>query len=183
MRSPTSERFGVFPISGMWSPTCHSWWVAAVALVAVGSGYYHLQPNNATLVWDRLPMTLVFMAFFVAVLGERVHTGWARSGLVPALVVGILSVIWWHLSGDLRPYLLVQFVPVMLIPLVVLLYPSPLPRAGRVWGLIIAYLVAKALELLDGQVYQLLGVGGHALKHVVAAIGVLYIAAMVRARR
>src|SRR5579872_6737446 len=31
-------------------------------LTAFGSSYYHLAPDNARLVWDRLPMTIVFMA-------------------------------------------------------------------------------------------------------------------------
>lgn len=39
-----------------------------VALTGFGSAYYHLVPDNARLVWDRAPMTLVFMSFFAAVI-------------------------------------------------------------------------------------------------------------------
>jgi len=35
-----------------------------IVLVAVGSAYYHLAPSTPTLTWDRLPMTIVFMALF-----------------------------------------------------------------------------------------------------------------------
>ncbi|KAI7992988.1 hypothetical protein LOK49_LG12G00182 [Camellia lanceoleosa] len=30
-----------------------------VAAVGIGSSYYHLKPNDATLVWDRLPVSFV----------------------------------------------------------------------------------------------------------------------------
>ena len=53
--------------------------VAAIALVAIGSGWYHHAPSNATLVWDRLPMTVAFMALFAAVLMDRVSTAFGRA--------------------------------------------------------------------------------------------------------
>jgi len=155
----------------------------SVVLVAVGSAYYHLNPGNTTLVWDRLPMTLAFAAFFVAILGEHVCARCVRLALVPALVMGLLSVLWWQLSGDLRSYVLVQYLPVILIPAIVLLYPSRLPGAGWVWAVLGAYVVAKAFELLDAPVYHLLGVSGHSLKHITAAIGVCFVAAILQARR
>ncbi len=41
-------------------------------LTAFGSAYYHLAPDNARLVWDRLPMTLAFMGLVSAMISERV---------------------------------------------------------------------------------------------------------------
>ena len=155
---------------------------AGVVLVAAGSAYYHLHPGNATLVWDRLPMTLAFAAFFVAILGEHVNAGCVRLALVPALVIGLLSVLWWQHSGDLRCYVLIQFLPVILIPAIVLLYPSRLPGARWVWAVLAAYAIAKAFEFLDAPVYHLLGVSGHSLKHIAAAIGVYFVAAILQAR-
>ena len=35
---------------------------AATAAVGLGSAWYHLQPDDAHLFWDRLPMAVVFMA-------------------------------------------------------------------------------------------------------------------------
>ena len=35
---------------------------AGLVLTAFGSSYYHLQPDNASLLWDRLPMVIVFMS-------------------------------------------------------------------------------------------------------------------------
>ena len=33
---------------------------AGVTLTGVGSAWYHVAPNNTSLFWDRLPMTIVF---------------------------------------------------------------------------------------------------------------------------
>lgn len=42
-----------------------------VLLTFFGSAYYHLAPSDARLVWDRLPMTLVFMALLACVLSAE----------------------------------------------------------------------------------------------------------------
>lgn len=154
----------------------------ALALVALGSAYYHLDPGDQTLVWDRLPMTLAFMAFFSAILGEHIQPSLVRRGLIPLLLLGMASVIWWQVSGDLRPYLLVQFLPVLLIPAIVVLYPSGAPGAGYVWALLASYVVAKVLELFDASIYQALGFSGHSLKHIAAGLGVYFVAVLVKAR-
>ena len=151
-----------------------------VALVAFGSAYYHLRPCNETLVWDRLPITLAFTAFLVAILGERVDARCVRFALVPALFLGLLSVLWWQESGDLRSYVLVQLLPIIVIPAVVLLYPSRVSGAKWVWAVLVAYLVAKLFEAFDAPIYDGLGISGHTLKHVTAAIGVYFVVVMVR---
>jgi hypothetical protein len=63
-----------------------------VALVAFGSGYYHLHPSNTTLVWDRLPMTIAFMALFSIVISEFVHEQLGLKLLLPLLIVGLMSI-------------------------------------------------------------------------------------------
>jgi hypothetical protein len=147
-----------------------------VLLVGFGSGWYHLAPSNASLVWDRLPMTVAFMALFALVLGVRIDTRLAQWLLWPLLVLGAASVVYWHVTeldghGDLRPYALVQFLPVLLIPLVLWLYPGP---GGKAIGLGLAwYVLAKLLEHYDARVFAALGgtISGHSLKHVAAALG------------
>ena len=142
-----------------------------LALVGLGSSWYHYAPDSATLVWDRLPMTIAFMAFFAAILGEYIDLRLGKKLLWPLLAVGVLSVGYWRAVDDLRPYALVQFLPMLLIPLVLLLYPKP--GSGAVWLALACYVAAKLLELFDGQVYQALGqlISGHSLKHLVAAAG------------
>lgn len=144
----------------------------ASALIGVGSAYYHLQPNNETLVWDRLPMTLAFMAFFCAVVGEHIHVRLGQRALLPLLIAGVCSVLWWKVSGDLRLYVLMQFLPIALTPLILLLFASRLSSVGYLWAVLGAYVLAKALEFLDAPIYEALGISGHSFKHVVAAGGV-----------
>jgi hypothetical protein len=151
---------------------------ASVALLFFGSAWYHLAPSDATLAWDRLPMTLAFMAFFAAIIGEHISLRLGRRLLLPLLMLGVLSVVYWRLSdsgdgGDLRLYVLVQFLPMLLIPAIILLYPPALRPMRHVWALLGLYGVAKVLECLDEPVLRATGlVSGHTVKHLVAAIAV-----------
>jgi len=153
-----------------------------VVLVGLGSSWYHLAPGNATLVWDRLPMTLAFMALFALILGEHIDEKLARLSLWPLLAAGVASVLYWQRTDDLRPYVLVQFLPVLLIPLVLLLYPRK--GSGAVWSALGCYVLAKLLELYDAPVYAALGgtISGHSLKHVVAAAGMWALLAGLKGR-
>ena len=154
-----------------------------VVLVGLGSSWYHLSPGSAALVWDRLPMTLAFMAFFAIILGEHIDGKIARLSLWPLLAAGVASVLYWQRTDDLRPYVLVQFLPVLLIPLIVVLYPRK--DSGPVWIALGCYVLAKLLELFDGQVFAVLGgtISGHSLKHVAAAMGMWALLAGLKAGR
>lgn len=159
----------------------HAVFFAAASLVAAGSAYYHAEPGDATLVWDRLPMTLAFMAFFAAILGRHVSPPLARRALVPLLLIGLSTVLWWRWQGDLRPYLLVQFVPVLTIPVVLALFPVRTQGTRWLWWVLVVYASAKVLETYDANVYDAIGIGGHALKHFAAALGVYFVLRALRA--
>ncbi|RZA04973.1 MAG: alkaline phytoceramidase [Moraxellaceae bacterium] len=152
---------------------------AGVMLVALGSGYYHLSPDNSTLVWDRLPMTIAFMALFSIIIGERIAPDLGKNLLIPLIILGAAAVCYWryteHLGqGDLRPYIAVQFLPMLIIPLILLLFPSASVRAVGYWQLLGCYLLAKLCEHMDKQIYDSgLHISGHTLKHVIAAVGIL----------
>ncbi len=156
-------------------------------LTAFGSTWYHLEPSNARLVWDRLPMTLAFMGLIGALIAEFGSLRLARWLLVPLIAFGLWSVMHWRLTelrgaGDLRPYAVVQFGSLVVGILIVVLAPPP--RRG--WPLLLAalcaYVAAKLLEMYDHQIYGALGVvSGHTLKHLAAAAGVY--AVLVRWRR
>ncbi len=145
-----------------------------------GSSYYHWNPNNASLVWDRLPMTISFMAFFTVILGENISTSFAKKIFYPLLTIGIFTVIYWIMTemngvGDLRPYILVQFLPVIMIPLILWLYRSPFTGQGYIVAVLIAYVIAKLLEHFDHEVLDILGImSGHSIKHLVAALGTYF---------
>ena len=151
---------------------------AGVALVNFGSGYYHLWPDNETLVWDRLPMTFAFMALFAVIIAEFVSLKVSRLVLWPLVVFGVFSVFYWHFTesagrGDLRLYALVQFLPMLLIPLLLLLFKPRFTLTSGYWALLLAYVLAKVFEYYDEGIFESLGfISGHSLKHIVAALGV-----------
>lgn len=161
---------------------------AGVALTTIGSGYYHLEPDNARLVWDRLPMTLGFMGLLTAVVAERVGPGVARRLLMPLLTAGAASVAYWYWTelknaGDLRFYLLVQFGSLILVLLMLALYPARYAGTQYLVAGLVAYTAAKGLETADAAIFSLgQVVGGHTLKHLAAAGGVWCLVAMLRAR-
>lgn len=163
---------------------------AGVALTAAGSAAYHLAPDNGTLFWDRLPMTIGFIALAVAVLAEHIAAGLARRLLWPLLILGAASVLYWQITeqfgrGDLRPYAVVQFLPLLMLPAVCLLFRSRFSRTGDLWMVLVWYLLAKLAEQFDTQLFNLTGgwCGGHALKHLLAALAVWWLVRMLRLRR
>lgn len=147
-------------------------------LVAFGSSYYHLEPNNQTLVWDRLPMTIAFMALFSIIVSEFITIRSGKALLLPLILAGMLSVIYWHVSeihgnGDLRFYAIVQFYPMLAIPIILVCFRSKCTHVQAYWWLLVLYITAKIFEHFDGEVYEKLGfISGHSLKHLFAALGI-----------
>lgn len=160
-----------------------------VFLTGFGSVYYHYQPGNQTLFWDRLPMTIAFMSLFSAIVGEYVSTQLAQKLFAPLLFFGAVSVIYWYVTelnghGDLRAYVLVQFLPVLLIPLILWLFESKLNNDKYIWSIIGAYAASKLMELFDAELYGAFGlISGHSLKHLTAAFGTLIFYWALRERR
>lgn len=157
-------------------------------LTAFGSTCYHLAPNNATLMWDRLPMTITFMSMVAAVIAERISL---RLGLwlLPILMaVGLASVLQWNWSeirgaGDLRFYAGVQVYSVLVV-LLAFLFPQRCTHAyyfGLVFGF---YSLAKVLEAFDKPIFASLHVvSGHTLKHFAAAAAGYFILRMLQKRQ
>jgi hypothetical protein len=149
-------------------------------LVGFGSAYYHSAPNDAGLVWDRLPMTIAFMALFYLLLSERVFRSSHRYALWLLVAVGIGAALYWDWTeslgrGDLRPYALVQFLPIALTPLILCLFKPRYLSNSALIGAMGFYVLAKLLEQFDAQVFAATNMSGHALKHVAAAAAVLCI--------
>jgi hypothetical protein len=157
-------------------------------LVAWGSSYYHLAPDNGRLVWDRLPMTIVFMALVAAMLAERVSVRAGLALLPVLLVLGVASVIQWDLSeraghGDLRFYAAVQIYAVMVL-LVILLLPPRYTRSRDLVVVVGFYVLAKILETCDRRIFAVGHVvSGHTLKHLAAAAAGWWILRMLEKRR
>ena len=108
--------------------------------------------------------------------------------LWPLMIVGATSVIYWAWTerqgmGDLRLYALVQFLPMILMPLMLVLYPGSRGSTPWLWSMLAFYLLAKLAESLDGPLYDAFGLSGHTIKHLAAAAAGLWILRMLQKRR
>jgi Ceramidase len=141
-----------------------------IFLTGIGSSYYHWNPNDLTLFWDRLPMTLAFAAILALVVAERVN---ARAGAIllwPALAIGLFSLLLWLWTDDLRLYFWVQFFPGLALLLLFLLYPPK--YTGTYYWIVAAglYALAKVFEFSDHAIFSVgYLLSGHTLKHLTAA--------------
>lgn len=153
---------------------------AAVFLTAFGSALYHWAPGNGALVFDRLPIAWACAALTCALLAERVDPRWAHLlSLCSSLSAASAAVGWWWLTerlgtGDLRPYLFAQFLPMLLVPASIvfkLSAKSARAMASRDWWMVLGlYATAKLTELADANIFDALAmVSGHTLKHLLAA--------------
>jgi len=162
---------------------------AGIAITALGSGWFHLDPNNDSLFWDRLPMTIAFMPLFTIILGENVSEKLAARLLWPLLLLGCGSVFYWAYTeslgaGDLRPYALVQFLPLILIPTMLLSYRSVFDSTRFYWVAIGLYILAKIFEHFDQVIFDFGEIiSGHSLKHIAASLVALILINGIKARK
>lgn len=158
---------------------------AGLLCTAAGSAMYHWQPEDTSLVWDRLGMVLPFASLLGLAAHGRVseRAGWAAAGAV--LLAGPLAVGTWAWGGNLLPWAVVQ-----LGGMLVVLALAALPRrAGTLalnLGAVIAlYGAAKLFEAADHAVFEATGqwLSGHSIKHVLAACAAWPVLAALRPRR
>jgi hypothetical protein len=160
----------------------HGWpgyglFLLALIFTAAGSSFYHLAPDNARLVWDRLPIALA-CAGLGAGVGAETQPGLAgRRWTVALAVAAVLSVLWWYVTedigpvGDLRAYLFIQGLPLLLIPLWQTIYRAP--RLDRLtFGIaILLYALAKVAEVYDRDLFAMTAwISGHTIKHLLATV-------------
>jgi hypothetical protein len=141
-----------------------------IFLTGFGSAYYHWNPNDRTLFWDRLPMAITFMAILAGAVEDRLNAKAGAFLLWPLLALGVFSLLLWRWTGDLRLYGWVQFFPVIALVLLFLLFPSK--YAGTSYWILAAalYALAKVFEFYDHGFYSLGSIlSGHTLKHLAAA--------------
>jgi hypothetical protein len=157
---------------------------AGIFLTGFGSSYYHLNPNDDTLFWDRLPMTLCFAAILAAVVEERVDAKAGAMLLRPLLAIGIFSLLLWRWTDDLRLYAWAQFFPFLALVLILSLFPPKYTGTYYWVGAAALYALAKLFEYYDHKVYSFGGIlSGHTLKHLAAASACLAILRLFQVRR
>jgi hypothetical protein len=154
--------------------------IVGAFLTAAGSAYYHWDPRNATLVWDRLPMMLAFPPILVLVLADRVNPAFARRALWPLTAFALASVLWWTFSEaigeeDVRLYFMVRVLLAVAILVLVVFRPSRYTGTGWLVGAIVGEGAMMTFERLDHQIFALTGglASGHNLKHLAVGIALV----------
>ena len=157
--------------------------IAALLLTAAGSAFYHLAPDDARLVWDRLPIAVACAGLLAGAYADT-HIRPYSIRLTAALeCYALASVWWWAATADLRPYLLLQGAPLVLIPIWQAQARAPRVERAAFGAAIALYVAAKVAELADQAIFETIGLAsGHTLKHILAAAASAVIVACLAAR-
>jgi predicted membrane channel-forming protein YqfA (hemolysin III family) len=156
-----------------------------LVLTSAGSAYYHLDPDNQRLVFDRMPMIVAMAGCVGSVVADRFGgpTAWSMTALI---AVGLWTVQHWSATeqagrGDLRWYGLYQGLTMVVVALLLVLFPSR-NRATAAFVIVgIGNVAAKLFEFLDRPIYAMGGiVSGHTLKHLSAGLAFLPLAFLLR---
>jgi predicted membrane channel-forming protein YqfA (hemolysin III family) len=170
--------FSLARVKAARSASVYAFFLGTLA-TCLGSTYYHLWPNDGRLVYDRLGMIICFAAIVAMLFEERLDL----HVLPLLLALGVASIVWWRMTGDLRPYGFIQFFPMLVIGVLLV---TTKPRFTHSYALILVgvlYALAKAFELFDRPIYDALGVSGHTLKHLTAGAATAVVAWWVYVRR
>lgn len=157
---------------------------AGALLTAFGSAWYHADPRDATLVWDRLPIALGFAGLVAATFADRApNRAVVFTGAFAA--VALATVVTWSWGGNLWPYLVMQASFVAAALYATARVPSAYTHARWLYLAAALYGVALACERFDKAIDTALGgaLSGHTLKHLVAAAALYAICAMLQLRR
>jgi hypothetical protein len=153
------------------------WQLAAVffgglLVTAAGSGYYHWQPDNDGLAWDRLGMVVAFAGLLGMAVADRISLRGGVVTVAATLLTGPVAVLVWYLGGNLLPWVVLQGGGMLLVLVLALRKPVPGSWGLPLMAVVALYLLAKLLELGDHTVFGWTGglVSGHSLKHVAAAL-------------
>jgi hypothetical protein len=155
---------------------------AGLIATAAGSAFYHLLPDAPRLAADRAGMAVAFAGLIGIAVCERVsqRAGWPAAWFV--LTTGLLAAEVVQETGNVLPWALVQFGGMALVLTLALATPMRGAVGLKLGWVIFFYVVAKAFELADHQIYEASGhlISGHSLKHLVAALAGLPVLAALR---
>lgn len=156
---------------------------------AIGSAYYHWASDNASLVWDRLPMTILFASFVAALITERLNVSIGIILWPILMLLGFYSVYYWfsseqHGMGDLRLYGGIQIFTAI-FALVMMVAPSPYNRNYDILVALFLFGISRIFEIYDHQIADMTNhqISGHTLKHFTSALAGFWLLRMVWKRK
>ena len=140
-----------------------------VILLSIASTYYHIKPNNNTILVDLLTISLISALLIMYLLD-------IQNNHIKILLYlsGIASVLYWKCTGNLLPY------SILWLSVIFLLLYVYYDTEYRYESLLIVILIViiRLVEIYDKQIYKLTNniLSGHSLKHILAGIGIYLIA-------
>ena len=148
-----------FAIAGLYHIHTNPILFILAFLVCIGSTYFHWNPTMKTLYWDRFTMILL--------LNYLIHLKLNLNFFITT-VIGIFVLEYWKVTMNLIPYSIYQITPVLIF-----IYDESIGM--RTSGII--YLLAKLCEDNDYKIYTLTRntVSGHTIKHLLAAMALIFI--------
>ena len=173
-----------FVIAGVWGLTRARELFARLACIGViaigvGSGAYHVAPDDTTLALDWGPIALALMLVTAAVIDDRLGSRAGRIALVIGPLLAVASVVSWIAAGgtgdgatdpagSVTPYGAVQAIGIALPALLALIVPGAIPRMPLLLAVAL-FATARLCAARDRELLDAIGVSGHSLKHIVAA--------------
>ena len=154
---------------------CAWMFFAGLVLTALGSAFYHLQPDELRLAADRAGMAVAFSGLVGFAVCERVsaRAGWPAAWFT--LAGGLLAAAVCHRAGNALPWAVVQFGGMALVLALSLARPVAGAIGLKLGWVVFFYALAKLFELADHPIFEATRhlVSGHSLKHLAAALAAL----------
>ncbi len=159
-----------------WERVAPAVFFLGILLQGIGSIWFHLEPSVERLAWDQFPMTFIFMGVFGTLVGDRIQSDTPNSIYGSLLFLTSLTAGWWTwmiINGagfDIRPYLFVQFFPLLVMLIVLVFFPSRYTHETDYWIVLLFYACSGFFEAYDRQIFEILVViSGESLKHILLA--------------
>lgn len=147
-----------------------------ITLLSLASAYYHYNPTDKSIFWDIL-MIATLSIIVLNIINEY------KCGIL-FYILGILSVVYWKQTGDIRIYLLILIgVPIIFF----LKYYDNEEEDDKgvkknLYIILFFTVLYRFVEYYDHQIYGLTNnmISGHTLKHIFAGLSILYIVKLLK---
>lgn len=147
-----------------------------ITLLSLASAYYHYNPTDKSIFWDII-MIATLSIIVLNIINEY------KCGIL-FYILGILSVVYWKQTGDIRLYLLI----LIGVPIIFFLkyYDNEEEDDNGVkknlYIILFFTVLYRFVEYYDHQIYNLTNnmISGHTLKHIFAGLSILYIVKLLK---
>jgi len=147
-----------------------------ITLLSLASAYYHYNPTDKSIFWDIL-MIATLSIIVLNIINEY------KCGIL-FYILGILSVVYWKQTGDIRLYLLI----LIGVPIIFFLkyYDNEEEDDNDVkknlYIILFFTVLYRFVEYYDHQIYNFTNkmISGHTLKHIFAGLSILYIVKLLK---